>query len=129
LNRSAKSRLALERERYRSAALCRFLVKPSLLVAERRVRVMNLGREMESGFKQFITRAQHRYAMAVSRLAGLNPLTLLKRGYIMATDSAGRVINSTAGLSQDQELTLCFADGKAVARVVNVKKESADAAS
>ena len=129
LNRSIKSRLALERERYRSAALCRFLVKPSLLVAERRVRVMNLGREMESGFKQFITRAQHRYAMAVSRLAGLNPLTLLKRGYIMATDSAGRVINSTAGLSQDQELTLCFADGKAVARVVNVKKESADAAS
>ncbi len=129
LNRSIKGTLALARERYRSAASCRFLVKPSLIIVERRVRVMTLSREFESGFKQFVTRASHRYALISSRLNGLNPLTLLKRGYIMATDGEGRVVNSTAVLHQDQEVNLCFADGTAAARIVNVKKESIDAAS
>ncbi|MBU1109401.1 MAG: exodeoxyribonuclease VII large subunit [Candidatus Riflebacteria bacterium] len=129
LNRSIKTLLALALERYRRAASCRFLVKPSLMVGERRVYVMNLSRELESGFKKFVTRAQHRHALVTSRLNGLNPLTLLKRGYIMATDSEGRVVNSTTGLQPEQELKLCFADGNAVARVVNVEKESADAAS
>ena len=129
LNRSIKTLQTLAYERYRRAASCRFLVKPSLMVVERRVRVMNLSRELEAGFKKFVTRARHRHALAASRLAGLNPLALLKRGYIMATDNEGRVVNSTAGLRPEQELKLCFADGNAVARIVNVKKESADAAS
>lgn len=129
LNRSIKGMLTLARERYRSAASCRFLVKPSLMVAERRVRVMTLSRELETSSKQFVTRARHRYALASSKLQGLNPLTLLKRGYIMATDSEGRVVNSTSGLKPDQEISLCFADGNAAARIINVNKESADAAS
>lgn len=122
LTRSVKSLLLLQRQRYRRSATCRFLVKPSLLVAERRIRVMNLSRELESIFKRFADRARHRFALLSSRLASLNPLALLKRGYIMVSDDQGRVMNSVASLQLHQGLNVHFADGRARVTVTEIDK-------
>ncbi|MFZ5950276.1 MAG: exodeoxyribonuclease VII large subunit, partial [Candidatus Rifleibacteriota bacterium] len=48
LNTLMKMRLAMARQRFRRSADCRFLINPSLFIAERRIKVMNTGRELDS---------------------------------------------------------------------------------
>lgn len=122
LERAAKILLTITRERYRRAAICRFLLNPSLIVAERRITIMNLSRELESMFKHFATRARHKYALLQAKLIGLNPRSLLQRGFIMATDVSGKVINSTAQVEPGQKLLLQFADGKIGVTVADINK-------
>lgn len=116
LNRAANGMLALLKERYKRAASCRFLARPSLLVAERRVTVMNLARELETITRHFVARARHRFELLKTQLAGLNPESALDRGYIMALDEQGRVVNSVKQLSPGKFVNLHFADGIAGAK-------------
>jgi exodeoxyribonuclease VII large subunit len=122
LQRSARMLVTLARERFRRAAGCRFLVNPSLLVAERRVAIMNLSRELESVFRHFATRTRNRFAVLQARLVGLNPSSILQRGYVMAADRQGQIVNSAVSLTNGQELTLFFADGKVRVTVLNVEQ-------
>lgn len=122
LTNSMKMIIALARQRYNKSAACRFLRRPSLIVAERRVRVMNLSRELDSEFKSFVAQARHYYAVQVAKLTGLNPTFLLKRGYIMATDEVGEVKTSISSLRLKQKLNLQFSDGKAIVSVAKIIK-------
>lgn len=112
LQRAAKMLMALARERFKRAASCRFLLNPSLIVAERRLKVMNFSRELENLFKHFAARARNRFAVLYARLHGLNPNLLLKRGYIMAADSQGRVVNSVNQVRVGENLELQLVDGR-----------------
>lgn len=123
----AKMKLALARQRFRRSAECRFLVNPSLFVAERRVRVMNLSRELESACKFFVGQARHRFAMLAASLEGLNPYLLLRRGYIIASNQRAEVVTSVERLQINDEIELQFGDGRAQALITRIVKEAADA--
>jgi exodeoxyribonuclease VII large subunit len=127
LSSLAKMKLALAQQRYRRSAECRFLVNPSLFVAERRIRVMNLCRELESACKFFVGVARHRFALLSASLAAINPYLLLKRGYLMATDAKGGVVTSVKKIKKGQSLVLQFKDGKASAVIEQIVKEAFDA--
>ena len=123
LNRIMKSVITIQKQRYNSCAQCRFLVKPSLLVAERRNTVMNLSRELDVGFKSFIDTIKHRFELLNARFIALDPKALLKRGYIMAADEKGKVVTSIKKLKKGAGLKLTFADGYAGVTVDEVKGE------
>lgn len=122
LNRIIKSIFTIQKQRYEKCAQCRFLVKPSLLIAERRNNVMNLSREIDLGFKSFIDNVKHRFELLKARFASLDPKVLLKRGYIMATDLDGKVITSVKKLKKGSGLKLGFTDGYADVIVEKVGK-------
>ncbi|MDD3145925.1 MAG: exodeoxyribonuclease VII large subunit [Candidatus Riflebacteria bacterium] len=122
LDRSMKTTLQIQRQRFRKASTCRFLVKPALLIAERRTGILNLVRELESLYKRFYDRKVHRLALLSVKLASLNPKGPLDRGYSMVTDLEGRVVNSIKLLHPQQELNLHFADGLAGIRVNEIKE-------
>ena len=124
LTRAIKTNILVQRQRYEASAQCRFLVKPSLLVAERRNNVMNLSRELDSAFKNFIDNIKHRFEILNARLLTLDPKALLKRGFIMATDKKGKVVNSIQQLKMGDSLKLDFADGFAETVVNNVSRLS-----
>ncbi|MDN5279783.1 MAG: Exonuclease large subunit, partial [Clostridiales bacterium] len=70
-----------------------------------------------------------KHAVLHARLTGLNPYVLLKRGYIMATDSEGRVKTSVEALNEKEKLILQFFDGTAkvtVDRLIKEKNECPD---
>lgn len=113
LDRSMKAMLQLQRQRFSRASTCRFLVKPMLLIAERRIGIMNLVRELESLYKRFYDHKVHRLALMSAKLSSLNPMALLNRGYSMVTDLDGKVMNSVNLLQPQQFLRLHFADGQA----------------
>lgn len=113
LDRSMRGMLLLQRQRFRRASTCRFLVKPALLIVERRTRIMNLVRELESLYRRFFDYHKHRLSVLSAKLSSLNPMSLLNRGYSMVTDLDGRVVNSVNLLQPEQSLRLHFADGEA----------------
>lgn len=122
LARSIRGMLQLQRQRFKRAASCRFLVKPSLLIAERRNTVMNLARELENLVRRMLDKKTHKADLLRARLDSLNPMTLLNRGYSMVTDQEGRVVNSVNLLAANQKLRIHFADGRAGVSVEKLEK-------
>jgi len=122
LARSIRGMLQLQRQRFKRAASCRFLVKPSLLIAERRNTVMNLARELENLVRRMLDKKTHKAGLLRARLDSLNPMTLLNRGYSMVTDQEGRVMNSVNLLAAGQKLRIHFADGRAGVSVEKLEK-------
>ncbi|MEW6709570.1 MAG: exodeoxyribonuclease VII large subunit [Candidatus Riflebacteria bacterium] len=127
LNTLMKMRLTMARQRFRRAADCRFLINPSLFIAERRIKVMNTGRELDSLARLFIGKARHRYALLAAAIAALNPFLLLRRGYLVASDSVGKMVTSIEQLRLKQKLQLQFVDGRAEVKIEQITKETFDA--
>lgn len=121
LSRTIKSIFTIQKQRFEKCAQCRFLMKPSLLVAERRNDVMNLSRELDISFKSFIDNTKHRFELLNARFIALDPKVLLKRGYIMAMDEKGEVVTSVKKLKKGLPLKLGFADGYAGVTVEEVE--------
>ncbi|NLI75339.1 MAG: exodeoxyribonuclease VII large subunit [Candidatus Riflebacteria bacterium] len=117
LHRAVETALALARQRLRKAQACRFLQKPAQLIAERRLKVLNLARDVELLAARRFEARRHGFQVLAARLTALNPRSLLRRGFIMATDESGAVVSSVRGLRAGQPLHLAFADGRAGARV------------
>ena len=122
LSRTIKSILTIQKQRFEKCTQCRFLVKPSLMVVERRNNVMNLSRELDVNFKSFIDGTKHRFELLNARFLALDPKVLLKRGYIMAMDEKGKVVTSVKKLKKGLPLRLGFADGYAGVTVEEVEK-------
>ena len=57
-----------------------------------------------------------------SRLAALNPLAVLERGFAVIADAQGKVVTTTSQLSADDQVSIQFADGAAGARITNVEQ-------
>lgn len=55
-----------------------------------------------------------------ARLAALNPMNVLARGYSAVFDGDGGVVSSAKKINPDDELTLRFADGKVKAKALTV---------
>ena len=118
--RSAKIMITVAKQRWQTAKSCRFLQDPSLLVAERRMNVMNLSRDLEHYFRLFVGDSRHFFEILQARLKGLNPKALLNRGYIIATDDKGNVATSVENLKENQKLKLNFADGSTLVSVEKI---------
>jgi exodeoxyribonuclease VII large subunit len=65
---------------------------------------------------------QTRGAQLHARLATLDPLAVLARGYSLAIDAGGRAVSDAASLQQGDPLRLVFARGTADARVESVER-------
>ncbi len=122
LSRTIKSIFTIQKQKYEKCAQCRFLVKPSLLVAERRNNVMSISRELDINFKAFIDNTKHKFELLNARFLALDPKVLLKRGYIMAMDEKGKVVTSIKKLKKGLPLKLGFADGYARVTVDDIEK-------
>lgn len=64
-----------------------------------------------------VAEAKQSVAAAAHRLAALNPMAVLARGYCMATDGSG-VISSVADIRRSETFTIKFSDGEETCKVV-----------
>ncbi|MDD2624216.1 MAG: exodeoxyribonuclease VII large subunit, partial [Candidatus Riflebacteria bacterium] len=122
LAKALRNILSYQKQSLRRLAECRFLVKPSLIVAEKHVKVMNVAKELDSAFQIYIQSKRHRFELLKSNLNALDPNSLLKRGYVLVTSKDGSVLNSVDKLSESQKLDLHFVDGIAQVTVGKIAK-------
>ena len=59
-----------------------------------------------------IREAEHTVSKAKERLAAVNPLSVLNRGYAMVYDSREQLVTSAAAAGKQERMTLRFADGR-----------------
>ena len=67
--------------------------------------------------------ARARLEVAVAQLDALSPLDVLKRGYALASDEAGRPLRSTFGVRRGARVRVRLAAGRLVCRVEEVEGE------
>ena len=110
---------ALSERHARLALLTRRLYArhPRAVLATARAELGPLDVRLGSAARRRLARAEARLADAATRLDGLSPLTILGRGYAIATQKDGRVVRSNEDVAIGDELTLRLGRGRLVARV------------
>jgi len=90
---------------------------PRAVLAGARADLGPLNVRLESAMRRRLARAEGRLGGAATRLDGLSPLTILGRGYAIATRADGRALRAAKDVAVGDELTLRLSQGQLKARV------------
>ena len=75
---------------------------------------------LERAVQAVVELRRARLETLAGRLAALNPLAVLQRGYALVQTPQGQVVRSTAQLAPGEEIRVQLADGQADARVEKI---------
>ncbi|MBE3554296.1 MAG: exodeoxyribonuclease VII large subunit [Thermicanus sp.] len=119
-----KERLIQDRKREFGYLKNRFLHLAGLFRIETgKNRVKELEGRLTKGIKRELEGKKKELLYQISRLEGLNPLSILKRGYTVAYSQDKKVIQSIKGVSPGEMLYLHFVDGVATTTVWSVEEK------
>lgn len=104
----------------------RRLGAPAKLLEARRMRLDLAAGRLEAAGQAALGRARESVGARVAKLAALNPLAVLARGYAAAADETGKTVRRAAALVPGARLTLRFADGRAHCAVEDVQTDDAE---
>ena len=90
---------------------------PRAVLASARADLGPLDVRLQNAARRRIARAEARLADAATRLDGLSPLTILARGYAIATRADGRAIRAVEDVTIGDEVTLRLGSGRLRTRV------------
>ncbi|MFL6211875.1 MAG: exodeoxyribonuclease VII large subunit [Pyrinomonadaceae bacterium] len=92
-------------------------------VADARGRLIATRAALQAQTRVRLDDARARLEVAVAQLDALSPLDVLKRGYALATDEAGRPLRSSFGVRRGARVHVRLAAGRLVCRVEEVEGE------
>jgi exodeoxyribonuclease VII large subunit len=93
------------------------LVSPQTKISEYQRTVENLSNTADKLISDALTAHENKIKTLAAKLEGLNPISVLSRGYSIA-EKDGQVINSKSQLKQNDCFTLEFSDGKINAKAI-----------
>ena len=96
---------------------------PRAVLASARADLGPLDVRLASAARRRLARAEARLSDAAVRLDALSPLTVLGRGYAIATRADGRAVRSESEVAVGDELTVRLARGSLRSRVVATEKD------
>jgi len=119
-----KMTLILERHRNKIRELSshRGLAMQSFKLEQARQEIDMLAVRLQDSITGFLTKRDGILKLLSTKIDMLSPLTTLGRGYVLAYNVEGKVVNSVANLSVGDELQLQFKDGRADCAVRRVNK-------
>jgi len=119
---ASRASQGIRRHRAGVAAAERRLVArhPSSVLAAARARIGPLAEQLTSAISRRMARARTNMSRDVARLDALSPLSVLSRGYAIATTGDGRAVRDARRVKQGDELSLRVHRGSLVARVIAV---------
>ena len=115
-------RLKQERQRVSALAGSRSLKSPVNYLNDRRLQLDYTHRRLTAASAKILNQHKERFVRLTAKLDAMSPLKVLSRGYSMAMDDEGTVIKSIQALKKGDRLSVRLSDGKAVARVEEVRK-------
>ena len=117
LRRRALETLAERRTRLELLTRRLYTRHPRAVLAFARADLGPLDVRLESAARRRLARAEARLSEAATRLDGLSPLSILSRGYAIATRPDGRVVRASDDVALGDEVTLRLGRGRLTARV------------
>lgn len=85
-------------------------------------RLNDLSDTSDSAIKRILNDMRKDIASIDARITGLNPTSVLGRGYSMITDANGRTVTDTSGLSVGSDIRIRMRDGTAAAEIKGVER-------
>jgi exodeoxyribonuclease VII large subunit len=117
LGRRANEVLAERRARWEVLTRRLYTRHPRAVLAGARADLGPLNVRLESAALRRLSRAEARLSDAATRLDGLSPLTILGRGYAIATRADGRAVRASDDVALGEEIALRLSRGRILARV------------
>lgn len=111
-NNLREQRLRLEQSTQKSV-----LKNPNLYFDTKRMQLISVSTQFDALEKAILHRARIRLQENAAKLQALSPLSVLARGYSVTTLADGTVVHSANQLSENTEITVQLADGKAACTV------------
>ena len=117
LTRQVQRELALRRQRLEGLLNSRVMREPQSMLAERRQRLDFLLAGLQRTAKVELQSKQHKLGLTLNRLAAINPVAVMGRGYGIVTKQ-DKLVSSIQTVEIDDELQLTFTDGRVQAKVL-----------
>ena len=114
-NNLREQRLRLEQSTQKSV-----LKNPNLYFDTKRMQLLAVSTQFDALEKTILHRARIRLQENAAKLQALSPLSVLARGYSVTTLADGTVVHSANQLSENTEITVQLADGKAACTVKEI---------
>lgn len=114
-NNLREQRLRLEQSTQKSV-----LKNPNLYFDTKRMQLISVSTQFDALEKAILHRARIRLQENAAKLQALSPLSVLARGYSVTTLADGTVVHSANQLSENTEITVQLADGKAACTVKEI---------
>lgn len=96
--------------------------RPRERIEEMRLHLDVVQERMNRSMKNRIKNDRLQLKNSETRIQAMNPLNVLKKGYVRVKDKNGYPVGSAAGLTVDQLVTLGFIDGQVDARIQSIKE-------
>lgn len=120
MQRTVTNNLREQRLRLEQSTLKSVLKNPNLYFDTKRMQLISVSTQFDALEKAILHRARIRLQENAAKLQALSPLSVLARGYSVTTLADGTVVNSANQLSENTEITVQLADGKAACTVKEI---------
>lgn len=119
-----KNHIAMAKMRLRQYEAEFKSVSPVDRIRQKRLKLDDMAERLRFLMEQKLTGVKHQMALYIEELKGLSPLQKLQAGYAYVSDTKDSQIRSVDKLAEGDDIRLTFADGKVLARVKSVEKDS-----
>ena len=96
------------------------------LLNEKRMGLLYEARRLDGEIQKTVRGVSMELSSATARLEALSPLSVLARGYGVATDASGNTVRSVCDIKKDDRLALRVSDGTVLTTVQSIQKEKSD---
>lgn len=120
MQRSVTNNLREQRLRLEQSTQKSVLKNPNLYFDTKRMQLISVSTQFDALEKAILHRARIRLQENAAKLQALSPLSVLARGYSVTTLADGTVVHSANQLSENTEITVQLADGKAACTVKEI---------
>lgn len=120
MQRTVTNNLREQRLRLEQSAQKSVLKNPNLYFDTKRMQLLSVSTQFDALEKAILHRARIRLQENAAKLQALSPLSVLARGYSVTTLADGTVVHSANQLSENTEITVQLADGKAACTVKEI---------
>lgn len=121
LQQAAHSKIRYRQTQLDGLKRSRTLSNPALLLSEKRQRLELLAERLAEKSRGIIDSRKQRLILQRERLALLDPMNLLRRGYGFVSSNDGRLLRSVSGVKAGDDIVVRLSDGELTASVDSVK--------
>jgi exodeoxyribonuclease VII large subunit len=124
LDNSVRKSMNYKRQLLKSLVESPALRYPERMLENRQQKLDNLMERLENSADFSMKEKHQKLGRLLDKLELMNPLGILRRGYSMTTDQAGRIIKSVESVQQNDEIKVILPDGaiKAVVQEISVEE-------
>ncbi|MBR5800659.1 MAG: exodeoxyribonuclease VII large subunit [Lachnospiraceae bacterium] len=119
LNRLMKNTLEWQKMRCRNYESKLAMSSPLGKIREKKMFLLSMEEKLAVVMEKQITAKRHTLALYIEKMKGLSPLDKLSKGFVYASDAAGKAVTDVQKVSVGDELTISLKNGTLKAQVTD----------